>query len=56
MGVLVVALLLVPAADRGADGLYYHDLAALWLPHVRVLLGLLRAVGLTVERRALPGF
>ena len=39
VGVLVVALLLVPAADRRADGLDDYDLAALWLPHVRSLLG-----------------
>ena len=34
MGVLVVALLLVSASDRRADGLDDHDLAALWLPHI----------------------
>ena len=32
--VLVVALLLVPAADRRAHRLDDHDFAALWLPHV----------------------
>ena len=37
VGVLVVALLLVPAPDRGAHGLDDHDLAALWFPHGEVL-------------------
>ena len=38
VGVLVVTLLLVAAPDGGAHGLDDDDLAALWFPHVEVLL------------------